>query len=387
MIKNVAILGSTGVIGKKTIDIISKNKKEFKIILLSTNTNVKKLIFQAKKFNVKNLIIADLNEFNKAKKKYKKYKFKLFNSFSVVDELFFKKKIFYTMVSIVGIDGLYPTLKMIKYSQNIGITNKESLICGWNLIQKKLNKFKTNFIPVDSEHFSIFSLIQNQKKDLIKKVFLTASGGPFLNLPSKNFSKITISDAVKHPNWIMGKKISVDSSTMMNKVFEVIEAKNIFEFSLKQLSILIHQKSYVHSLVQFKNGLVKIIAHNPDMSIPIINSIFNFNKKLSNFNVNIKHLNELSLAKVDYKKFPLVKILNLVPDKPSLYETALVCLNDYFVNKFLNKKITYKELIFYIKKYSKYKKFLVLKRKKPHTLKNIMQTRDYVCLKLNTLGI
>ena len=243
MRKKIIILGSTGSIGKNTINIIKKDKKNFEIKLLSTNKNISEIIKQAKEFKVKNIIINDYKKFNEAKKKYKRLNIRFYNSFSSIDKLFKKKEIFYSMVSIVGIDGLDPSLKLIKFSKNIAIVNKESLVCGWSLVKKKLDKYKTSFIPIDSEHFSIFSLLQNYKSSQIEKIYITASGGPFLNYTQSNLKNITINSALKHPNWIMGKKISIDSSTMMNKVFEVIEAKNIFNIQYKNISILTHPKS------------------------------------------------------------------------------------------------------------------------------------------------
>ena len=178
------------------------------------------------------------------------------------------------MVSIMGLDGLEPILKLIKYTQNIAIVNKEPLICGWDLIKKELKKYKTNFIPVDSEHFSIFELLKNSRNDVVEKIFITASGGPFLNFTKSRLSNVTIKDALNHPNWKMGKKISIDSATMMNKVFEVIEAKNIFNLDYNKISILIHPKSYIHAIIKFNNGQIKILAHEPNMKIPIHNSLY-----------------------------------------------------------------------------------------------------------------
>ena len=162
------------------------------------------------------------------------------------------------MCSITGLAGLKPTLDAIKFSHNIGIANKESIICGWNLIERNLKKYQTNFIPIDSEHFSIWSLIKNYKSSQIQKIFITASGGPFLKLSKNELKKVSPKNAVKHPNWSMGKKISVDSATLMNKVFEVIEAQRIFNLPLSKFKILIHPKSYVHAIVKFTNGITKI---------------------------------------------------------------------------------------------------------------------------------
>ena len=150
------------------------------------------------------------------------------------------------MCAITGLEGLKPTLEAISFSKKIAIANKESIICGWNLIKKKLKKYKTDFIPVDSEHFSIWSLLGNYSNYNIEEIIITASGGPFLNFPLNKFKNITPKKAINHPNWKMGKKISVDSATLVNKVYEVIEAQRIFDIDIKKFKILIHPKSYVH---------------------------------------------------------------------------------------------------------------------------------------------
>ena len=274
MKKKIIILGSTGSIGQKTLSIIRKDKIKFDIHLLSTNKNVSKIVNQAKEFNVRNILIYDRHKFLIAKKKYSKLKINFYNSSFDFVKIINKHKIFYSMVSIMGLDGLEPILKLIKYTQNIAIVNKEPLICGWDLIKKELKKYKTNFIPVDSEHFSIFELLKNSRNDVVEKIFITASGGPFLNFTKSRLSNVTIKDALNHPNWKMGKKISIDSATMMNKVFEVIEAKNIFNLDYNKISILIHPKSYIHAIIKFNNGQIKILAHEPNMKIPIHNSLY-----------------------------------------------------------------------------------------------------------------
>ena len=293
------------------------------------------------------------------------------------------------MSAIVGLDGLEPTLKIIKHTDVIAIANKESIICGWNLIKKNLNKYKTNFIPVDSEHFSIhYALNQNNNK-LIKKLFLTASGGPFLNLPKEQFRKIKVDDAIKHPNWKMGKKISIDSSTMINKVFEIIEAKKIFNIEYRQISILIHQKSYVHAIIEFKNGLIKVIAHNTNMMIPIFNSIYDSNRELNfqNKKIDIDKLNNLRFQNVDETKYPLVKILKMLPKNNSLFETALVSANDELVRQFLIKKIQFKDISEILLKFLRSKKIAKLKYVKPSNIKQIVEINNYVRLKIQAKDI
>ena len=227
MKKKIAILGSTSSIGKSLLNIINKDKKKFKIELLTANTNYKDLINQATKFDVKNIVITDLSSFKKTKILCKKKKIKIYNNFENLKKIL-PKKVDYVMSAISGIGGLLPTLRIINRTRLIAIANKEAIICGWPIIKKELKKHKTKFIPVDSEHFSIFSLLGDQKINDVEKIYITASGGPFINLPKSKFKKIKLSDALKHPNWIMGKKITIDSATLMNKVFEVIEAKNIF---------------------------------------------------------------------------------------------------------------------------------------------------------------
>ena len=283
MKKKVAILGSTGSIGKTLINIIKQDKKNFEIVLLSADENYKELLKQAKFFKVKNLIITNENSFNRVKKDKFSKKINIYNDFNDFRKIF-KKKIDYTMSSISGIQGLKPTIEIIKYTNKIAIANKEAIICGWDLIKKDLNKYKTEFIPVDSEHFSIWYALKSIDKNLIDQIFLTASGGPFLQKPSQKLKKVNIKQAINHPNWMMGKKISVDSATMINKVFEVIEAKKIFKISYDKLSIIIHPKSYVHAIIKLKNGLTKIIVHDTSMKIPIFNSLYSSNKNLkSNF--------------------------------------------------------------------------------------------------------
>ena len=386
MKKKIVILGSTGSIGKSLINIIKKDKKNFDIILLTANKNYKELYKQSKLLNVKNLIITDSKGFNFLKNKNKKIN--IYNDYNNLDKILKNKKVDYTMSSITGLDGLEPTLNMIKKTKTLAIANKESIICAWNLIKKRLIKYKTEFIPIDSEHFSIWSLINNQKKESIDRIYITASGGPFINLPNKEFNKIKLSDALKHPNWKMGKKITIDSATLMNKVFEVIEAKNIFNITYKKISILTHPKSYIHAIVKFKNGLTKILAHDPDMKIPIYNSLYkNEQNNMNSKPLNLDILNQLNLTKINLKKFPLVKILDNLPKYSSMYETALITINDYLVFKFLAKEIDFNKLIKSINKISNLKEFQKYKKIKPKNVDDIYRLRKYVSSKMNSFSI
>ena len=386
MKKTIAILGSTGSIGKNLIKIIEKNINDFKVELISTDKNYKELYKQATKLKVKHIIINNKNSYQSALKKRINKKIKIYNSFSSFNKIF-KKKVDYTMSSITGLDGLKPTLEIIKYSKTIAIANKESIICGWNLISAQIKKYKVNFIPVDSEHFSIWYAI---KKNNIKidNIILTASGGPFFKLPLSKFKHIKTSQALKHPNWSMGKKISIDSATMMNKVFEIIEAKKIFNIKYKDLSILIHPDSYIHAIVKFSNGIIKLIAHDTDMKIPIQNTLYDgISKNIQTNKIDIKKLNNLNLNRVNKKKFPLANILKNLPDKSSLFETILVSANDEYVKLFLDNKIKFTDIYKNLFKLIKKKEFKKYRSISPKNINDIIKLNNYVRMKINSKGI
>ena len=379
MKKKIAILGSTGSIGKNLVDIISKDKKNFEVVLLTTNQNTKTLLKQAKYLKAKNIIVTDKKEYLLIKNKIKKVN--IFNNFNQLDKIF-KSKVDYIMSAISGIDGLEPTFRSIKYTKKIAIANKESIICAWNILSKELKKNKTKFIPVDSEHFSIWSVLKNIHNKNIDQIFITASGGPFYKLPLSKFSQIKVKDAIKHPNWNMGKKISVDSATMMNKVFEVIEAKNIFNLSFNKLKILIHRDSYLHAIVKFDFGLSHLVVHDTSMKIPIFNTLYEDKKFNGNLkNINLKKLSYLNLEKPNLKKFPLIKILKKIPNKFSLFETLIVSVNDTLVDLFLDKKIQFKSIskIFFStindKGFLKYKSIIPNNIDEIIKLKNIVQKK------------
>ena len=382
--KKIAILGSTGSIGKTLINIIKKDKKDFEIVLLAADGNYKELLKQAKYFKVKNLIITNQDSFLKIKKdKYAK-SIQIFNNFNNFKKIF-KKKIDYTMSSIMGIQGLRPTIDIIKYSKKIAIANKESIICGWDLIEKNLKRYKTQFIPVDSEHFSIWYALRDTDKNLIDKIYITASGGPFLNLPLNKIKKANIKQAINHPNWKMGKKISVDSATMMNKVFEIIEAKKIFNLSYKKISILVHPKSYVHAIIKFKNGLTKLVLHDTNMSIPIANSLYSSRKHINSKNLDFNILNNLDFREIDYNKFPLTKILNILPEKSSLFESILVSSNDKLVEYFLNKKIKFTDIQKFLFKIINFNEFKTLKSRKIKNIAQIINLNEIVNSKITKI--
>jgi 1-deoxy-D-xylulose-5-phosphate reductoisomerase len=341
MKKKVCILGSTGNIGISTLDIISKDKKNFDVVLLSGNSNYNLLISQALKFKPK--YIYSSNFFLTKKINY----FCKKNKIIIISDLNQLKKIKFdiTVSSISGIAGLLPTLNIIKFSKKILIANKESIICGWKFINRELNKYNCLFIPIDSEHFSIFNLIQYKNKNSIKNIYLTASGGPFFN-KKVNLKKVTPFQAAKHPNWKMGKKISIDSANLMNKILEIIEASLIFNLPIDKFKIIIHPQSLIHAIIQFRNGLSSMLHHDNDMKIPIANSLYD------NFYIKNDLSNKFSIEKVlsfynpNIKKLPSIKILEL---SRVLNETGFILinvLNEILVEKFLKNKILFTDIVY-----------------------------------------
>ena len=371
MKKKIAILGSTGSIGISTLQIIKKDKSKFSIELLTAKKNYKKLIQQAIKFNAKNILIYEEKFFDQVKKKLKRYNTKVFcGNISITKIL--SKNIDYTMCATVGIAGLQPTLDAIKISKEIAIANKESIICGWYLIEKLLKKYKTKIYPVDSEHFAIMQLVENLNQKSIEEIILTASGGPFLKSPIKSLKHKKPSLAVKHPKWKMGKKISIDSANLMNKVFEVFEAHLLFNFEYNKFKILIHPQSYVHAIVRYTNGLVKMVMHDTDMKIPIANTIFGNSTKVH----NIKKLDSLKLDRLRFfepnkKRYPSIELVKKCMNNGQSGPIILNASNEILVSLFLQKKIKFTDICRILDKIIRHKTFNKYAKRKTNSLEEI----------------
>ena len=371
MKKLISILGSTGSVGLTTLSIIDKTKNEFYPYIFSANKNFNLICKQIKKYKPKIFVINDKNTFLKILSKYKYKKIKILNNF---DSLKIKTISDITISAIPGIAGLKPTIKMTGLSSKILLANKESIICGWDLILKKSKKNKTKLIPIDSEHFSILKLLENQKRNQIKKIYLTASGGPFLNFTSQQLKKIKPNQALRHPKWKMGKKITIDSATLMNKIFELIEAQKLFNISNNLMDIIIHPNSLVHAIIELKNGLKKLVYHETSMIIPLANAIFDGEVDIKRFykkKVSFKFEN-LIFKKVDKNIFPAINLIpkmNQFPSAPIIINAA----NEVLVDQFLNEKIAFldiNKIIMAIIKDSNYKKYAV---KNPSNIKQIYQ--------------
>ena len=379
MKKKIVILGSTGSIGNSTLNVIKKDKKNFDIILLTANNNYKKLIQQAKQFKAKNVLIKNNKFFLKVKRSLKKTKV---YSGDISIKKIISSKIDYTMSAIVGVAGLQPTVDAIKFSKVVAIANKESIICGWDILSKEKKKYKTKILPVDSEHFSIMELTKNINDDEIEEIIITASGGPFLNLSKNKLKKVSPSQAVNHPNWRMGRKISVDSANLMNKVFEVIEACKIFNFSFKKYRIMIHPQSYVHSIIRFKNGLIKMVLYNPDMKIPISNILLGQKNYFPDVKkINSELLSRLNFQNVNKKIFPSTNLINKCLKSGYSAPTIVNAANEVLVSLFLSKKIAFLDIVKAINRIFRDKDFKKYARRKPRSIKDIKIIDNWARLK------
>ena len=385
MNKKIAILGSTGSIGTSTLNVIKADKKSFDVILLTANNNYKKLVQQAKIFKARNVLIKNEKFYYEVKKLLKNKNTKVFSGNISLDKII-KYKIDYTVSSIVGLAGLQPTIDAIKLSKTVAIANKETIICGWDILKKYIKKFKTKVLPVDSEHFSIRELTKNLSNNEVEEIIITASGGPFLKTPLHMLKNVKPREAVKHPKWKMGKKISVDSANLINKVFEVIEAYKLFNFDKNKYKVIIHPQSYVHSIIRFKNGLTKMILYNPDMKIPISNILYeNKNIYLNNKKIDSKNLNKINFQNVDARKFPSIhlikKCLNMGPSTPIIVNAS----NEVLVKLFLEEKIKFLDIVNTINKIFKDKEFKKYAKRKPNSIENILNVDSWARLKTHNM--
>jgi 1-deoxy-D-xylulose-5-phosphate reductoisomerase len=346
--KTIAILGSTGSIGQSALEIIKKSK-EFDVKLLIANKNYLKIINQIKIFNPSIVVVNNKNIFLQVKKKLQNRSIIILNNITYITK--YISEIDITVSAIPGIAGLEPTILFTKISKKILLANKEAIICGWHLIKKYSIKYKTELVPIDSEHFSINTLLKNYSNDQVEKIYITASGGPFLKLDIKKIKNIKPIDAIKHPKWNMGKKISVDSATLMNKVLEVTEALNLFPFNLNQYEIIIHPDSLIHAIIKLNNGTSLFLYHYPDMKIPIGNALlkdFNYRNFFNQKNKIYNKIQSLKFIPVDKKKFPVV---SLIPIMNSRKSSAIIinAANEIFVDEFLKKKISFNDISAYLK--------------------------------------
>ncbi len=341
MKKKVTIFGSTGSVGVSTLDIITAHEEKFEIVGLTINQNYKKLLEQVELFKPK--VVAIKNEFAYKEfcKQYSGQNLKILSGKScLIDVLDFD--VDFVMAGIVGAAGLIPVLEAAKKGLVIGLANKESLVCSGSILKKIILDNGAKLLPIDSEHNAIFQVLDIKNKSQINKIILTASGGPFFGRNRDELKNISPKDAIKHPNWNMGRKISVDSATLMNKGLEVIEAYYLFDFSVDKIDVLIHPQSIIHSCVEYSDGSILAQMGTPDMKTPIAYALgypYRISAPIKKFSLDM--VKELTFQLPDHKTFPLLKLaieaIKIEKNAPTILNAA----NEVAVQAFLENKISF----------------------------------------------
>ena len=339
---NVVIYGATGSIGRSTLSIISKNLDKINIEGITCNKNILKLIKIAKFYNIKKIgfnekLIHNINKFN-----LKKYK--IFNDDTSFYNMISKKTDIIIFASS-GLTSLDLLINILKSGKIIGIANKECIITLGNEFLNLSKKYKTKIIPLDSEHNSIYHLL-SQNLGKYKSITITATGGPFLNYAKKKLSSITPQQAIKHPVWKMGNKISIDSATMMNKALEIIEAKYLFNLKNNEINAIIHPQAIIHALINYENGISTALLSKPDMRVPISSLFFGFNKYSNAYKgIELTNYSKFEFIPIDKNKFPAVKLGYQVMKVGGLAPHIFNYLNEILVNLFLKKRIKFLDIV------------------------------------------
>lgn len=360
VVKTICILGSTGSIGKNALQVISKFPEKFNVIGLTTNKNISLLLEQISQFKPKYIAIADKKsyyEFKKIINKTKARDLKILHSEEGICEVARIKETDIVISAIVGSAGLMPTISAIKAGKTIGLANKETLVIGGLLVKREIKKYKAILLPIDSEHSAIFQCLQGRDINSVKRILLTASGGPFLCRTKKDLMDVTLQMALKHPNWKMGKKITIDSATLMNKGLEMIEAHYLFGIPIDKIDVLIHPQSIIHSIVEFQDEGYLSQMSRPDMKGPIAFAL-SYPERLSNVMKPIQweRLSGLTFQKPDKKTFPCLSLAYQAIKMGGIMPTVLNAANEIAVNAFLNGKIGFNDIPIIIKNTMKYYK-------------------------------
>lgn len=347
--KKISIFGSTGSIGRSTLEVIETYKDRFEVVYLAANKNVELIIEQAKKFKPKGIIISDKEAYQKLST-YKDLDCQILPAEAMVEVV--KDDDFDTLVAaMVGFSGLESTIAAIKSGKKIALANKETLVVAGHLITRLVKEHKTSLIPIDSEHSAIFQCLVGEDIKNVEQIILTASGGPFYKKDLKEFHKITVKEALNHPNWKMGNKVTIDSATLMNKGLEVIEAQWLFGIQKNKIKVLIHPQSIIHSMVEFTDGSVKAQLGMPDMKLPIQYALSYPDRLKVNFSpMDFIKYNNLTFYEPDLEKFRCLSLAYYSMNQGGLYPVAMNAANEIAVDNFLKEKIPFSEIPVMIEK-------------------------------------
>lgn len=345
--KLVTILGSTGSIGRSALEVISKCRDRFKVIGLTANSNIRLLEDQIKKFKPEIVAVADGAN---AIKLRKKLDIEVLSGNAGIAEVASYSRSDFVLSAIVGFAGLLPTLSAVRAGKTVGLANKESLVVAGEIVMAYAAKYGSKIIPVDSEHSAIFQCIEGRGRDSIKRIVLTASGGPFFGSTRKELGKVTLEDALKHPNWDMGRKITIDSATLMNKGLEVIEAHHLFGFSSDKIDVLVHPQSIVHSMIEFKDRSYLAQLSVPDMKGPIAYAL-SYPERLEEPmpELDLSRIEKLTFRKPDTKCFPCLLYAYEASKEGGTMPAVLNAANEAAVDAFLQKRIGFNDIPVIIK--------------------------------------
>ncbi len=341
--KNIIILGSTGSIGTQAVDVIKKNREDFNVVGLAAHKNASLLIQQAKELGPKYVCLIDEEACAASKAKFRDYIF--LEGTKGVLELAKEESSELVLNAIVGSAGLPATIAAIEANKILALANKESLVAGGDLVNDLLTRSKTKIIPVDSEHSAIFQCLIGEDPKEVKKIILTASGGPFRGRKPGSLGDVTPNDAISHPRWNMGKKISVDSATLMNKGLEVIEAHFLFGVPYDKIEIVIHPESIIHSMVEFVDGSIKAHLGRTDMRIPIQYAL-TYPKRLSSpvDSISFKEIATLTFEEVDFESAPCIGLALRAAEKGRSHPAVMNAANEVSVEAFLNEEISFTDI-------------------------------------------
>ena len=348
--QNLVIFGSTGSIGRSALEVVSQFPEKFRIIGLSAKKNVSLLKEQAEAFKVPYLVVEDKEQAEKLKKSlsYEAYVFSGDEGLKWLSEL---EEADLFLVGISGLKALIPTYYALKKGKRVALANKECIIAAGSILKEVAKAFKGEIIPVDSEHSALFQLLKCEKKSYIKKLIITASGGPFFKWDLKDFDKVTPELALKHPTWQMGAKITIDSATLMNKGFEVLEAVELFDFPPQSIEVLVHPQSIVHSLIEMIDGSLLAHLSRPDMKIAIAYALsYPERWPLPYSPLNLKEVRELTFYEVDFEKFPCLRLAYEVASQGAPYPLILEAADEVVVEAFLKKRISFREIPYFLEK-------------------------------------
>ncbi len=342
MKKKIALLGSTGSIGRQALEVIDMHPDKFELEVLSALNNSELLISQALKYKPNTVVIGRKDLYSQVAEALQPHNIKVFAGEESIAQIVEMESIDIVLIALVGFAGLLPTINAIKAKKQIALANKESLVVAGEIVTRLVKENQVLLIPVDSEHSAIFQCLSGENPDDIEKIYLTASGGPFRNFTFEQLQKVTPKDALNHPNWTMGDKITIDSASLINKGLEVIEAKWLFGLKREQIDIVIHPQSIIHSLVQFRDGSMKAQMSLPDMRLPIQYALSypaRFENDFPRF--DFKDFGKLTFQPPDIKKFRNLALAFFALDQGGNMPCILNAANEVVVGAFLKNKISF----------------------------------------------